>query len=545
MKRFILAIFLSTVGFADAVEFLEEGPIHEAFITQEFGGVILQAVPYRPPADLTEQIPERPNEHVQWIHGYWEWSKFKGDFIWISGVWRRPPPDHRWVSGKWAQLEEGWVWIKGFWSPFHKTEMTYISQPPPDMIDESVSKSPGKSYFWISGYWQFDEEVSDYVWHRGRWQLISESWQYVPTHYLWGEKGYFMIPGYWDWPLEEKGVAYAAAYVEPDRRESVVYEPSVILEPLFICESLYPYWPNYPNFFYHHYYYHFDIWLAWGAVPPWWHWDAWWTFSWQDSWWLFWWWANPGFPQPFFIDEMMAQTITAPPLFVLKLMQNQEQPFAIAENGAIGTRTLIDAIESVTGHTSPILPSDPKIVNQIHEVAYPKGPPSLIFRPSGQSFVRDDPSKPYFGPVRHWLDHPPGRAAIPSYPKIAPKEVEKPPIVIMKPKRPPTYREPPKNSSQEVHYTPSATHYKSYEDEKRYRPKHPTTQSRSNSQREPRPSYPAQKAPRASTPQSTYQPKIRTYNTKPYRSTRAPSSAPMQGSPRETQTYTPMHLDES
>lgn len=81
------------------IEPLDYGPIHEAYVTKVTGTDILQAVPAEPPQDINERIPGSVLPGVVWVPGYWAWSDQRNDFIWVSGVWRRPPPGHFWILG--------------------------------------------------------------------------------------------------------------------------------------------------------------------------------------------------------------------------------------------------------------------------------------------------------------------------------------------------------------------------------------------------------------------------------------------------------------
>lgn len=455
MKWSILVCFLFGIAFADAVEFVKDGPIHEAFISKEDGTSIHQAVPIQPPVNISEQIPSRRDPQNQWIAGYWSWSRKLGDFIWVTGVWRKAPIGLTWIKGKWEQHEEGFVWLNGFWSPILEVDFEYYSEAAPDLLDEKVPAKPGKDYFWVPGYWKYSESKKDYIWQRGRWNPINENWQYVPAHYEWRDRGYIFVPSYWDWPIDKRGSCYAAANIEPERRATVVYEPSVVLDPLFIIEHLYPNWPSYSCMFYHHYFYHSDIWTAWGAVPPWWHCDLWWSFSWQDMWWIWWWWSHPGFPHPFFLQAEVIERITAPSGFIIKMMEDTRPPLIIAENGVVGSKTLIDAIFTVTGHKAPILPSDPKLVNQIQEIAYPKNPGPSSMRPMGHG-LKNDVAKPFFGPPASWLNHAPENVSVPPYPTLPVDQGEKGKVEVAKPKKQPlTYRTPPPHFDPPVSTQPS------------------------------------------------------------------------------------------
>jgi hypothetical protein len=40
---------------------------------------------------------EKPEGEVIWINGYYAWDDERNDFLWVSGIWRTPPPSKRWV----------------------------------------------------------------------------------------------------------------------------------------------------------------------------------------------------------------------------------------------------------------------------------------------------------------------------------------------------------------------------------------------------------------------------------------------------------------
>src|ERR1041384_7336476 len=78
----------------EGVQVLTRGPVHEAFAeTVTFDPQPGIVVPKTPPAAIEERPPdERPEgANVVWIPGYWAWDDERGDFIWISGVWRNLP----------------------------------------------------------------------------------------------------------------------------------------------------------------------------------------------------------------------------------------------------------------------------------------------------------------------------------------------------------------------------------------------------------------------------------------------------------------------
>ena len=93
-------------------EVLNRGPIHEAFANPiTYDPTTGPVVPNEPSDPIEEQPPDQKPEgdNVQWISGYWAWDDERTDFIWISGIWREPPPDCQWTPGYWDQCDGGYA----------------------------------------------------------------------------------------------------------------------------------------------------------------------------------------------------------------------------------------------------------------------------------------------------------------------------------------------------------------------------------------------------------------------------------------------------
>lgn len=196
------------------VQPLEKGPIHEAFA--EPGGPTRGeglTAPKAPPPPVPEEPPEsKPEgENVQWIPGYWYWDKERQDFIWISGFWRNVPPDRVWEPGKWYAENGQWVYRPGFWRPASMNSWRVDLPPPPAPVENGPSTPPPTANaIWIPGHWEYRD--GRYVWRAGYWAYANGLMLWHPPQYLYSGSGYLYVPGYWDYPLEWRGVVYTPVY---------------------------------------------------------------------------------------------------------------------------------------------------------------------------------------------------------------------------------------------------------------------------------------------------------------------------------------------
>ena len=92
----------------NAPQVLTRGPIHEAFaapvVHDPASGPV---IPKQPPDPIQEMPPDQKpaGQNVQWIPGYWSWDVSRNDYLWVSGIWRDPPPNSQWVPGYWHQVQ--------------------------------------------------------------------------------------------------------------------------------------------------------------------------------------------------------------------------------------------------------------------------------------------------------------------------------------------------------------------------------------------------------------------------------------------------------
>lgn len=233
---------------AQGTHVLGRGPIHEAFANPlDRSEQAALVVPETPPVAIDEVPPDvRPADAV-WIPGYWFWDALTNDFVWVSGVWRVPPPGQQWVPGYWHRLENGARWISGFWAPLNASAVSYV-EPPPESRDRGPTyQSPGDDYFWVPGVWTL--QASGYRWRDGYWARQQPGWIWIPQHYVYTPRGAVLTGGYWDYPIEQRGMAFAPVYfaTKAYRQGGYQFTPSVAIINRYLLLHMFvgPQWHHY------------------------------------------------------------------------------------------------------------------------------------------------------------------------------------------------------------------------------------------------------------------------------------------------------------
>jgi hypothetical protein len=199
----------------EGVQVQARGPVHEAFAEPSVGQPRpFPIIPKQPPDPVDEVPPDQKPEgdNVQWVPGYWAYDEDSADFLWVSGCWRAFPPGRQWMPGHWAQVENGWQWVAGFWAPVQQPEAN-LAPPPPATIDTGPSTpAPGVQYVYVPGVWVYRERR--YSWRPGFWYLPRPGWVWVPARYVWTPGGFIFVEGYWDYPLQTRGLLFAPVVIE-------------------------------------------------------------------------------------------------------------------------------------------------------------------------------------------------------------------------------------------------------------------------------------------------------------------------------------------
>jgi len=217
---------------------LTRGPIHEAFaapIVHDPGAG--PVIPKDPPSPIQEMPPDQKpaGQNVQWIPGYWAWDVSRNDFLWVSGIWRDPPPNSQWVPGYWNQVEGGNQWVPGTWMPVgsgqgpgqasKQGQPSYLPPPPQSLETGPTTPQPSPNVAWTPGYWSW--QGTNYVWRPGFWGAVQPNWIWIPAHYVWTPSGYLFVAGYWDLPVANRGLMFAPVYYP----QPVYAQPNFVFTP--------------------------------------------------------------------------------------------------------------------------------------------------------------------------------------------------------------------------------------------------------------------------------------------------------------------------
>jgi hypothetical protein len=243
-------------GAVPGAQVLTRGPVHEAFagmvtFNPEPGIVISKA-----PPELIEEMPpeERPEgDNVAWIPGYWGWDDERSDFLWVSGTWRALPPGREWMAGYWGETSQGYQWISGYWADASVRETTYLP-PPPQTVEVGPNiAAPSLDYGWSPGCWVWYQ--GRYAWQPGYWAQGRADWDWMPSHYVWTPRGYIFVGGYWDYPVQRRGIVFAPVYFESSyyARRGYVYSPSIVISLGVFTDHLFLR-PSYSHYYFGDYY---------------------------------------------------------------------------------------------------------------------------------------------------------------------------------------------------------------------------------------------------------------------------------------------------
>jgi len=246
----------SQEGDAPGAQVLTRGPVHEAFAgVVSFNPEPGIVVPKAPPAVIEEVPPEqRPaGDNVAWIPGYWAWDDERGDYLWVSGTWRALPPGREWMAGYWGQTPQGYQWTSGYWADATAQETTYLPQPPATVEVGPNIAAPSVDYGWSPGCWVWYQ--GRYAWTPGYWVQGRADWDWCPGYYVWTPRGYVFVGGFWDYPVERRGLLFAPVYFEAGAysQPGYYYSPTIAIELGVFSAHLFLR-PSYGHYYFGDYY---------------------------------------------------------------------------------------------------------------------------------------------------------------------------------------------------------------------------------------------------------------------------------------------------
>jgi hypothetical protein len=215
-----------------ALHALNEGPLHESFLSPRKDREPLRIAKSPPPAVIERPALDPPNARAVWIEGYWEWDAGRKDFVWVTGSWRVPPPGKIWVNGFWKRDDKGWYRVPGFWSDRKTDRIDYRKNgPPADRPDDDPGEPPKSDCFYVPG--QYYPDGDGVVWKKGFWTNAQPGWSWVPASWIRQPEGWIFQEGYWDRTLEDRGTLFAPAELDKNAKstDELTYQPYTTVSP--------------------------------------------------------------------------------------------------------------------------------------------------------------------------------------------------------------------------------------------------------------------------------------------------------------------------
>jgi hypothetical protein len=79
-----------------------------------------------------------------------------------------------------------------------------------------------------------------HYWRPGFWVEFRAGWVWTPAHYVWTPSGCIFVEGFWDYPLEQRGLLFAPCRFGAEFfRRRGHYVPSFVIQPDFLIGALF------------------------------------------------------------------------------------------------------------------------------------------------------------------------------------------------------------------------------------------------------------------------------------------------------------------
>lgn len=203
------------------------GPVHEAFLEPTDTLPQPRVVRQPPPGEILETpANERPDSGVVWISGYWAWDDEANRYVWVSGVWRVPPPDKTWLPGRWQSGADGWQYVSGAWLSPGDEQMQLLPPPPPPQPEQAPAVAAGQVF--VPGTWVYRGDR--YAWRPGFPLTVADGWVWTNARYVSTPAGSLFAEGYWDLPVQDRGLLFApVAFPNAAVGRSIEYLPQYVV----------------------------------------------------------------------------------------------------------------------------------------------------------------------------------------------------------------------------------------------------------------------------------------------------------------------------
>ncbi len=129
------------------------------------------------------------------------------------------------------------------------TASPVVPRQPPEPIAELPpdQKPEGDNVQWMSGYWSWDDDRSDFIWISGFWRVPPPNEQWVPGHWGAANGGWQWTPGFWT-VAGQNEVQYLPPPPEPLEAAASVPAPeptSVFVPGVWVWRDRYFWRPGY------------------------------------------------------------------------------------------------------------------------------------------------------------------------------------------------------------------------------------------------------------------------------------------------------------
>jgi hypothetical protein len=129
--------------------------------------------------------------------------------------------------------------VPGFWGEAQQTQLAYLPQPPAPVQAAPSVPAPGANAIFEPSTWVYAD--NRYAWRPGYWVNYRPGWVWVPAHYVWTPAGYVFVDGYWDYPLQQRGLLFTPVYFSAPlyQQPGFSYRPYYVVRDLALFGALF------------------------------------------------------------------------------------------------------------------------------------------------------------------------------------------------------------------------------------------------------------------------------------------------------------------